>query len=204
VNSSRQDPPPEAVRARLASLPGVQDADLSHFPESVAVTVDPGRTVDLAREAVRLVVSRETGADPEVRVDLSPRSALPSRRSRFDSLQTSVPEPGRLAARVLLEWQGELLEGEAEGEYNPGGELRVCASAALRAIERTISGAASFALIGVKELQVFDHNLVVVLIHSSEVDDGYLIGMSIIVQDRRHAAALAALNATNRVVGRFV
>jgi hypothetical protein len=142
---------------------------------------------------------------PEVTITFGDMNEQRSeRRSRFDSLTTFEPGPGRFAARVKLEWDGEMLEGVSEGDRNQFAELRICASATLRAVERIADGNATFNVIGVKELQVFDHNLVVVLILSPQLPEQRLIGTAFITKDRRTAAALAALNATNRIVGRFI
>src|SRR5690606_36455283 len=114
------------------------------------------------------------------------------------------PERGRVAAQVTLDWNGRLWEGSDEGVMNPASELRVSAAAALHAVERIVEKRATFSVIGVKELRVFDHDLVVVLVHCPQLDESRFIGIAMITNDRRRAAALAALNATNRVVGRFV
>ncbi len=128
----------------------------------------------------------------------------PERRSRFDKIDVTHPERGRVAARVTLEWDGRSWEGHAEGVMNPAAELRVCAAAALRAVEGIVDQRANFSVIGVKEVRVFDHDLVVVLVHSPELTESRFIGMAMITEDRQRAAAMAALNATNRVVGRFI
>jgi hypothetical protein len=189
----------------LAALPGVREVDLSRYPAGVSLTVDPAATAELARETVRSVLKGTADVEPEVTIvlDEAPESR-PERRSRFDRIEVSSPERGRVEARVTLEWDGKVWEGVAEGVQNPASELRVCASATLRAVERIADQRASFSVIGVKELRVFDHDLVVVLVHSAQLDESRFIGIAMITEDRQRAAAMAALNATNRVVGRFL
>jgi hypothetical protein len=189
------------IRTRLTTLPGVRDVCVSSFPERVSVVVDPTTTQDLVSEAIRSLLRAEALGDPSVEVTVGAR---PDRRSRFDSLDTFQPAPGRLGARVVLEWDGKLVHGEAEGERNQLAEVRICASAALRAVEAIAGGKATFNLIGVKELIVFDHNMVVVLILSPEVPDQRLIGTAFVSDNRCTAAALATLNATNRILSRFL
>lgn len=193
------------LERRIADFPGVQGADLSGYPAAISVTVDPIATGDLMRELLRATLRSEFGVDPQVTVSAAGTPIHPvDRRSRFESIRVSRPEPGRFEARVELEWDGRIWEGTAEGVWNPASELRVCALAALRAVEKIIEKAATFSVVGAKELQVFDHSMVVLLVHSHQLPDPRLIGTGLIGDDRLRAAAIAALNATNRVVGRFV
>jgi hypothetical protein len=129
---------------------------------------------------------------------------MADRRSKFVSLEVTKPGVGLVGARVVLEWNRQQVTGEAEGEWNRANELRVSASAALKALEKIVEKKLDLVLVGVKELLVFDHNLVVVLVTSPQFPDRPLIGTSIDTGDRVRSAALAALNATNRVVGKFV
>jgi hypothetical protein len=196
---------PDQLRVRLEALPGVGEVDLSRFPEKLTVRISGAGAPEVLAEAIAALVNAHTGAEPEVRVELPvAASSSPPSRARFESIAVTQNSPGWLEATVVLDWKGTAFVGEADGEYNPAGELRVCASAALRAVEKVASANVYFMLVGVKELQVFDHNLIVVLLHAAELPERRLIGTAINSGDRRHAAALAALNATNRVMGRFL
>ncbi len=196
----------EEIESRLARLPGVRDIDLTGLPESIALDVDANAHLELTRQAVRILVAddSESEFEPSVEIVLSgaarPRS---QRRSRFDSITVEYPGRDRVTARVDLDWDERRWTGTAEGVMNAASELRVCASATLRAVEKIVEERATFSVIGVKEIPVFDHMLVVVLVQSPQVEDR-LLGLAIITEDRCRAAALAALNATNRVMGRFV
>jgi hypothetical protein len=196
----------EDIEALLAGLPGVRNVDLGAYPESISVDVDAGAHLQLTRQALRLLVADDPGSpeDPCVDVTLTgsaqPRS---QRRARFDSITVDYPARDRVMARVDLDWAGNRCVGTAEGLMNAASELKVCASATLRAIEKVVGEQATFNVIGVKEVPVFDHMLVVVLVQSPQLDDR-LLGLAIITEDRRRAAALATLNATNRVIGRFL
>lgn len=194
--------PAERVRERLTRLPGVRGVDVSRFPDRISLRCDTGATRELTSEIVRSLLRAETGLEPEVNIDFAQsQSSRALRRSRFDSLTISTPEPGRVAVRTVLEWNRQQYEGVSEEEANPAGELRACAIATIRAVEKFAAGRATFTLVGAKELHVFDHDLVAVLLNSPDLPDRRLIGTSIIVEDRRRAAAFAVLNATNRVVG---
>jgi hypothetical protein len=125
-------------------------------------------------------------------------------RVRFGTLDVATPEAGRMRVTVSLDWRDETFSGEAEGETGPGSEMRVSATAAIRALESVVSPSASFHLIGVKELRVFDHDLVAVLLHSPQLPEHRLLGTAMISNDRRRAAVLAVLSATNRAMGNFL
>ena len=124
-----------------------------------------------------------------------------NRRARFESIEISHPEPGTVRAHAALSWHRERFTAEAEGEASAAGELRACAVATMRAIEQFAGGEVTFNLIGAKEVHVFDHDIVVVLIQSQELPEHRLIGTSVIVDSRNRSAALAVLSATNRAVG---
>lgn len=193
---------PAEVRKRLTELAGVREVDFAGYPDRVSISCDIDGAQALTAEAVSTILQAEAGVRPEVHVDLdSAGSPLGGRRMRFAGLQMANPEPGRLSARVTLEWNEEYHEGQGYGEANPAGELRASALAAMRALERVLADEATFTLVGIKELYVFDHNFVAVLLHSPRFADRRMIGISIITEDRRRAAVLAVLNATNRAVG---
>lgn len=192
------------VRSRLEGIPGVREVGLSDFPDAVSIVVDREGATALIGEVVRSMLRCETGVDPVVAVTMEKGEARPERRSRFEALSVTRSGPGQISAKVVLEWSRRQWEGVAEGEFNAASELRVSAAAALRAVAAILDDAVSFTLLGVKELRVFDHNMVVVLVSLPDSRDQRLIGTSIIAGDRREAAVLAVLNATNRIVGRFV
>ncbi|HUE95982.1 MAG TPA: hypothetical protein VMN39_04955 [Longimicrobiaceae bacterium] len=177
--------------------------DLDGHPDRVIVQYDAEGVRALAVEAIRELVRAETGAEPEVEIEFAAPSTR-AKRVRFDSIEVSQPQPGVVKAVAKLSWQREHYVAEAEGEASAVGELRACAAATMRAVERFAGGKVSFSLIGVKEFHVFDHDLVAVLLHAAELPDYRMIGTSIITEDRNRAAALAVLSATNRAVGNFL
>jgi hypothetical protein len=190
----------EALRSRLAALPGVEEVDLSGYPQRVTIRCEPSSLEALGEAAVRQALAAEGEPAPEVRLEVVGQAARAGQRVRFISLEFGSNEPGRVFARVTLEWDRRAHGGEAEGEANPAGELRVAALAAARALEQLVDGA-TFSLVGVKELHVFDHDLVAVLLNSPQLPGRRLLGTSIISEDRRRSAVLAVLNATNRALG---
>lgn len=193
----------DKLRQRLPTISGVRAVDLSGYPDRIAITCDLEGVRGLTAEAVRRIVSEETGAEPEVEVDFSAAGSR-AKRARFESIAVSQPQAGVIRAIATLEWQRQKVTGESEGEPSLAGELRACAIATMRAVEKVAEDKVSFTLIGAKEVHVFDHDLVAVLIQSPELPDHRMIGTSIISEDRRRSAALAVLSATNRAIGNFI
>jgi hypothetical protein len=107
--------------------------------------------------------------------------------------------------RVTVELDGPLhgqrIHSRAEGSTCVGGDLRLAAQAMLEAIAQATQGALRFELIGVKPIRAFDTNVVVAAV-IAHVDgmSRRLVGTAIVGEDPITGAALAALNATNRVV----
>jgi hypothetical protein len=203
IEEVREDAP-ERLQSTLQDLPGVGSVDLSGYPDRVVVRFEGAGIREFVAESVRETIAAEVGVTPQVEVELQVPPTVRTHRARFESVEVRPTEPGRIRARVALEWQDERVVGEAEGESNPAGELRICAMATIRAVEKVAAGEVSFTLIGAKELHVFDHDLVAVLLHAPQLPASRLLGTSIIAEDRRRSAALAVLSATNRVVGSFV
>ena len=193
----------DKLRQRLATISGVRTVDLSDYPDRVAIKCEMEGARGLTADAVRRIVREETGAEPEVQVDFTAAGSR-AKRARFESIALSQPQAGMIKATATLEWQHQKVTGECEGEPSLAGELRACAIATMRAVEKVAEGKVSFTLIGAKEVHVFDHDLVAVLIQSPELPDHRMIGTSIISEDRRRSAALAVLSATNRAVGNYI
>lgn len=116
----------------------------------------------------------------------------------FDRLPNS-----RCRAEVALELgPGERWVGTAEGLASDAGELRCAAEAALRAIELSAHGQVAFELLGVKAIRAFDTIVLIVSIVST--NDGTthrLVGSFLADHDAARGAAVAVLNATNRIMG---
>jgi hypothetical protein len=117
----------------------------------------------------------------------------------------AYPRVGRAAATTVLEWRGQLFQANQEGESGPAVELRLAALTTLRALEQVLDGELTFSLVGIRSLRAFDRDLVVVLTRSDqEVADWPLVGISLVNHTLWHGAALAVLNATNRLLGNYL
>lgn len=188
----------------LSALPGVERAIEDAASDRVFLicnSAEPeGAIMGAAREAVRAAGLEPGGLELEVAY----RSAQPpARRARFAGVEVSRPDPATAAAEVSLEWAGERYTGRAEGEASSAGEMRTTGNATVKALEAVFADA-RFTLVGIKAIRIFDTDLVAVLLHSPDARGRGLIGASLVTESIHHAAALAVLNATNRVLGNFL
>lgn len=127
-------------------------------------------------------------------------------RLRFQLFGFDRFPSGRCSARVQLSWvDGREFSGESEGVTSHAGELRCSAEAAVRALEQAISPGVRLELLGVKAVRAFDATVVIVSLSvSSEGNTWRMVGSYLTESDPPRGAALAVLNATNRVLGNYV
>ena len=112
---------------------------------------------------------------------------------------------GQCRARVRLAWpDGQRFLGEARGLTSPAGELRCAAQSCLQALAQAVHEPA-FELVGVKALHAFDATVVIVSLATSTQGVGpRIVGICLTESDPPRGAALAVLNATNRLLGRII
>jgi len=126
-------------------------------------------------------------------------------RPRFARFRLERLQNGQCRAEVVLTWEGRRrLKGVAQGIASPSGELRCAAQACLNALAQGAQDAA-FEVLGVKAVRAFDENVVVVSLAARGSDAGpRLVGSCLAGERLARGAALAVLNATNRVLTRRV
>ena len=124
-------------------------------------------------------------------------------RLRFRSFSIDRLPSSRCKARVELAWEDEeAFVGEAEGLASPAGELRCAADACVMALHNAVKHEVSLELLGVKAVKAFDNNVVIVSLAYQDKGAGQrLVGCFLADVDAARGAALAVLNATNRVLG---
>jgi hypothetical protein len=126
-------------------------------------------------------------------------------RLRFVDFAIIRTRGGACEVEVALQWPGgERIVGRATGPSSPMGDLRIAADAAVRALEEFTGGQSRFALVAFKVVRAFDSNLVVVSVGHGPQPRGRLIGCFLADTDLPRAAALAVLNATNRILGNYI
>jgi len=126
-------------------------------------------------------------------------------RLRFRGFDLERTTDGHCHARVVLGWADEReYVGEASGMASPAGELRCAAAATVEAIAQVAGTAASFELLGVKAVRAFDQTVVIVSLAAKHGGRALrLVGSYLTEGDPARGAALAVMNATNRVMGNF-
>jgi len=126
-----------------------------------------------------------------------------SDRLRFAEFTLDRLPNGRCRARVGLTWKGsEAFAGESEGLASQAGELRCAAQACVGALAQAVQGGMTFELLGVKAVRAFDATVVIVSLAVHGDGSGHrVVGSYLTENDAARGAALAVLNATNRILG---
>ena len=127
-----------------------------------------------------------------------------SERLRFAEFVLDRLPNGRCRAKVGLTWRdSEAFTGESEGLASQAGELRCAAQACVGALTQAVQGGVGFELLGVKAVRAFDATVVIVSLATTggEPSDQRVVGSVLTETDPARAAALAVLNATNRILG---
>jgi hypothetical protein len=105
----------------------------------------------------------------------------------------------------VLTWSdGRRFEGSCDGVTSQTGELRCCAVAAVNALEQAVSPQVTFELLGVKAVRAFDATVVIVSLSARAKEATRLVGSCLTEVDPARGAALAVLNATNRLLGNYL
>ncbi|MBX3146755.1 MAG: hypothetical protein KF785_08275 [Gemmatimonadales bacterium] len=123
-------------------------------------------------------------------------------RLKFAEFVLDRDATGLCRARVVLSWPTSTpFVGEAAGLSSPAGEMRCAAQACLAAISRAMPEAV-FELVGVKAVRAFDATVVIAsLATQGRMDGPRVVGSALVQEDSPRGAALAVLNATNRLIG---
>ena len=128
-----------------------------------------------------------------------------SERLRFAEFDFDSLPDGRCRARVgLTLGNAAAFEGTSEGLCSPTGELRCAALAAVKALEHAIAGKVELELLGVKSVRAFDSTVVIVSLACHEQESRRMVGSCLSEGNHARGAALAVLNATNRMLGNLV
>ena len=124
-------------------------------------------------------------------------------RLKFAEFRLERLPSGRCSAEVVLTGPGGTrFAGAAEGLSSQAGELRCAAQACISALTQSVQGALSFEFLGVKAIRAFDATVVIVSLSTrGEGVPRRVVGSVLTEEDATRAAALAVLNATNRLLG---
>lgn len=111
---------------------------------------------------------------------------------------------GRCTTQMVLDYAGTKFVGTAEGQSSPVGDMRLGAEAAMQAVEAFAQGTLGLELMGVKLIRAFDANVVIASVTQRAARSAKLVGCYLADDDTVRGAALAVLNATNRVLGNYL
>ena len=127
-------------------------------------------------------------------------------RLRFHDFTFQRLPNGRCRAKVVLMWSdGREFVGQADGVTSQAGELRCSAVAAAEALTRAVEPRLDFEVLGVKAVRAFDATVVIVsLAARADSQATRLVGSNLTETDPPRGAALAVLNATNRILGNYL
>src|SRR2546428_1651405 len=121
-------------------------------------------------------------------------------RLRFQDFAFERLASGRCRAKVVLSWgDGRQFTGESDGVISQAGELRCCAEATVRALERVVQPKLGFELLGVKAVRAFDAVVVIVSLSAPQETRGPpVVGGPLAAGAPPPRAALSGLDATDR------
>lgn len=126
-------------------------------------------------------------------------------RLKFVEFEFATLASGRCRSRVVLEWrEGVSFEGSAEGIGSQTGELRCAAEATVEALEQAVDGKVKLELLGVKAVRAFDAVVLIVSLSCHNGTAQRVVGSYLSEDELPRGAALAVLNATNRLLGNLV
>lgn len=188
--------PKQTVRNVESALLAHFDLEIDHRKISVAQTKNPPASVPEPAAA--------NGAPVKSVIRPLPTSA--ESRLLFLGHQVETQRSQRVRMVVTLEWQGERFEGEAGGPDVARGRLDTIAHATLGAVESAMSateGSGDFALTldGVKVMNAFDRDYVLVAVHAvSGRQVTHLAGSAVLEDTADKAVIMATLQATDRWV----
>jgi hypothetical protein len=191
----------ERLRAELETIACVRRAVVDADPLRVYIVCDAADQPTEMLVASMLAHAGIAAGDAEVHLAyLTPPGER--RRVRFGAARLTTPRMGRTEAQVELEWAGTTFSESEEGQTGSALEMRLVAAATLRTLETILEGRVRFSLLGIKSLRAFDTELVVVLLQTDNAPP--LVGAAVATTDPFRSAALAVLNATNRVLGNYL
>jgi hypothetical protein len=206
------------VSARLVTRPGGDIEEIHLLTTDEVTAKQTVRNVesallahlDLAVDHRKISVAQTKDAPAEeAPVRLLPETKAPGARLLFQGHRVETERSHQIRHRVEIEWKGETYLGDASGADLPRARLETIARATLSAVEAALTtemeaGATrtvTLALDGVKVVDAFDREFVLVAVHAMAGRNVTMLSGSAVAEgltDR--AAILATLQATDRWV----
>ena len=127
------------------------------------------------------------------------------RRIKLERFELERNQDEQCTGRAILAWQpGDVFVGTAMSEDSLRGHLRCGAEATARALELASEGRVALEVLAVRAIEGFDTVLVIVSLSSQYEKGERLAGSCLMKGQPPRSAAMAVLNATNRLYGRAV
>lgn len=192
----------QVLRAKLEALEGIERIVVDETTSSVLMHCLPdsnSSALNLQIDQAIVAAGLEPGSvNVQLLTDLAAR-----KRVKFAGAER-IAENNQIRIRITLEWNGEQTVGQAIGESGDLIELRTAAAAALDALEHVLGEDLHIKLVGVKQVKAFDAELMVVALYRTGDQPQRLVGSVSAAGDPRRAAAVAVLNALNRILGNYL
>lgn len=192
----------QVLRAKLEALEGIERIVVDETTSSVLMHCLPDSNSSALNHQIDQAIIA-AGLEPgsvnvQLLTDLAAR-----KRVKFAGAER-IAENNQVRIRITLEWNGEKTVGTAIGESGDLIELRTAAAAALDALEHVLGEELHIKLVGVKQVKAFDAELMVVALYRTGDQPQRLVGSVSAAGDPRRAAAVAVLNALNRILGNYL
>jgi hypothetical protein len=194
----------QSLVARLAALPGVERAVIDDRATVAVLICGQGAASDqLAQDAAAIIASLGlAGIEVEITVRTSARRQ--GRRIRFVGTSREERPDRSIRLAVRLDWGGVEKAAEAIAPPGEAPELRAIAVAALQAVAGIVGEELDLKIAGVKRVRSFDAELMVASLYRIGPPRQQLVGAVVVGDDPYRAAAVAVLNALNRLLGNYL
>ncbi|MFZ1948129.1 MAG: hypothetical protein WAW06_11335 [bacterium] len=207
----QQDVPEDKIKRAIVSLPDVHSCNVEFNPDGTIAAVhivsstkrppkqivrdiesvmlaDFGIKVDHRKISIARVEDRDEARHPR------------AQRPKLVGIKSSN-SAGKGTVEVSLERAGLAVSGEAAGVAWGGGLLRLVAQATFRALEKLVGQDAAFELLDVVRVKSGERQAVVVFANFAGGSEARaLAGCVQCDEDDQRATALAALDASNRII----
>lgn len=186
------------LRAELAALAGVENALVDDATGDIWLILRPdGESHHIEPKA------REIAGTRTVHVAVRPERR-DRQRVRFVEIRRRDLADQQAEISVVLEWAGREYTGTATGDSRGPLELRTAALASLDAVGAIVPGEIQLRLAGVKQVRAFDEDLIIVSLYRPGAEPRNLVGVVVTGSEPRRSAAVAVLNALNRLLGNYL
>jgi hypothetical protein len=187
-----------SLREQLAAIPRVDHVSIDEEHRQIWLILSADGDAQAVEHDARGLSGEYT-----LRVAVQPERR-DRQRVRFVDVHGDVLPDLHMRFTVTLEWGGTEYRGTATGEQGGALELRTIAAASLDAIVALAPADLQVRLAGVKQVRAFDADLIVVSLYRPDATPHNLVGVVVMGTDVRRAAAVAVLNALNRLLGNYL